>query len=123
MSLLAPGHLQYTLAAVLLLVGLYGMLVNTNLARKLMAMNVLQVAVIVFFLSLAVRTGGTPPIEIEHAPSNTEVNYANPLPHALMLTAIVVSVTTTGVALALLIRIHRRFETLDEVELISRMVD
>jgi multicomponent Na+:H+ antiporter subunit C len=126
MSLVAWGQLQYVLSAVLLLVGLYGMLVKTNLVRKLMAMNVMQVGVIVFFVSLAVRAGGGPPIEIEqHAPdaAATAVAYANPLPHALMLTAIVVSVSTTGVALALLIRIHRRFGTLDEAELLDRLVE
>ena len=109
------------LAALLLLIGLYGMLVRPNLVRKLMAMNVMQVGVIVFFVSLAMRAGGTPPIEIEHQVAGTDVAYANPLPHALMLTAIVVSVSTTGVALALLIRIHRRFDTLDEAEVLDRL--
>ena len=123
MDVIVGVQSQYLLAAVLLLVGLYGILVKTNLARKLMAMNVMQVAVIVFFISLAVRTGGTPPIEIEHTPPEpeTEIAYANPLPHALMLTAIVVSVSTTGVALALLVRIHRRFDTFDETELLDRL--
>ena len=121
MSLIVWGQLQYALAAALLLVGLYGMRVKTNFVRKLMAMNVMQVGGIVFFVSLAVRAGGTPPIEIEHQAAGTDVAYANPLPHALMLTAIVVSVSTTGVALALLIRIHRRFDTLDEAELLDRL--
>ena len=121
MSLVAWGQLPYGLAAVLLLVGLYGMLAKTHLVRKLMAMNVMQVGIIVFFVSLAVRSGGVPPIEIEHEPAHADVVYANPLPHALMLTAIVVSVSTTGVALALLIRIHRRFDTLDEAELLERL--
>ena len=120
MSQFGAGQSQYALAAVLLLIGVYGMLVKTNFARKLMAMNVMQVAVIVFFISLAVRTGGTPPIEIE-VEHEVAPAYANPLPHALMLTAIVVSVSTTGVALALLIRIHRRFNTLDESELLDRL--
>ncbi len=121
MSLIVWGQVQYVLAAVLLLIGLYGMLVKTNLVRKLMAMNVMQVGVIVFFVSLAVRAGGTPPIKLEHQAARTDVAYANPLPHALMLTAIVVSVSTTGVALALLIRIYRRFDTLDEAELLDRL--
>ena len=121
MNLIAWGQLQYALSAVLLLVGLYGMLVQTNFVRKLMAMNVMQVGVIVLFVSLAVRTGGTPPIEIEDQAAQTDGVYANPLPHALMLTAIVVSVSTTGVALALLIRIHRRFDTVDEAELLDRL--
>ncbi len=121
MTLFDWGHVQYLLAAVLLLIGLYGMLVKTNFARKLMAMNVMQVAVIAFFILLAVRTDGTPPIELDHVESGTDAAYANPLPHALMLTAIVVSVSTTGVALALLVRVHRRFRTLDESELLHRL--
>ena len=121
MSVLAPGQLQYALAALLMLTGLYGMLAKTNLARKLMAMNVMQVAVIVFFIALAVRSGGSPPIEMERAAIQMEPAYANPLPHALMLTAIVVSVSTTGVALALLVRLHRRFGTLDESKLLDRL--
>ena len=113
------GHIHYGLAAVLLLIGLYGMLLKPNLVRKLMAMNILQVAVIVFFIALAAKTGGTAPIEVSGLERVTD--YINPLPHALMLTAIVVSVSTTGVALALLIRIYRHYGTLEEPELLERM--
>ncbi len=115
------GHMNYWLAALLLLVGLHGMLLRTNLVKKLMAMNVLQVAVIMFFISLAVKTGGTPPIEVEGSPHLPVSAYINPLPHTLMLTAIVVSVSTTGVALALLIRIYRRYGSLEEPEILERM--
>ncbi len=117
------GHLNYGLAALLLMIGLHGMLVRPNLVKKLMAMNVMQVAVIMFFISLAVKTGGTPPIEIydpNHGTPNPS-DYINPLPHALMLTAIVVGVSTTGVALALLIRIYRHYGTLEEPEILERM--
>jgi len=113
------GQINYVLAALLLLIGLHGMLIRPNLVRKLMAMNILQVAVIMFFIALADKTGATAPIEVEglHGASA----YINPLPHALMLTAIVVGVSTTGVALALLIRIYRHFGTLEEPELLERM--
>ena len=113
------GFLNYWLAAVLLLIGLYGMLARHNLVKKLMAMNILQVAVILFFVALAEKTGATAPIEVKGL---YDVGaYVNPLPHALMLTAIVVGVSTTGVALALLIRIHRHFGTLEEPEILERM--
>ena len=113
------NHMNYSLAALLLLIGLYGMLMRSNLIKKLMAMNILQVAVIMFFITLADKTGATAPIELQGV---TAVDaYINPLPHALMLTAIVVGVSTTGVALALLIRIHRHYGTLEEPELIERM--
>ena len=115
------GQLHYWLSAALLLIGLYGMLVKPNLVRKLMAMNILQVAVIMFFISVAAKSGATVPIAVEGDDARVATEYVNPLPHALMLTAIVVSVSTTGVALALLIRIHRRYGTLNEVELLEKL--
>lgn len=113
------GHVHYWLAALLLLIGLYGMLAQSNLIRKLMAMNILQVAVILFFIALAYKVDGTAPIEVTGLVQPTA--YVNPLPHALMLTAIVVGVSTTGVALALLIRISHYYDTLEEPELLARM--
>ncbi len=115
------GQLHYWLSAALLLIGLYGMLAKPNLVRKLMAMNILQVAVIIFFISVAAKSGATVPIAVEGDEARVATAYVNPLPHALMLTAIVVSVSTTGVALALLIRIHRRYGTLNEVELLEKL--
>lgn len=121
MTVAVWGQLAYWLSTALLLLGLYGMLAKPNLVRKLMAMNILQVAVIMFFITLAAKSGATAPIAIEASGPPAAIAYANPLPHTLMLTAIVVSVSTTGVALALLIRIHRRYGTLDEVELLAKM--
>ena len=115
------GHVHYWLSAVLLLIGLQGMLVRTHLVRKLMAMNVMQVAVIVFFVALSAKSGATAPVAVHHDAPLSADEYINPLPHALMLTAIVVSVSTTGVALALLIRVHRRYGTLEEPELLERL--
>jgi multicomponent Na+:H+ antiporter subunit C len=115
------GHLNYWLAALLLLIGLHGMLLRNNLIKKLMAMNVLQVAVIMFFISLAVKRGATAPIEVHGV--TAVAAYINPLPHALMLTAIVVGVSTKGVALALLVRIYRHYGTLEESELLERMAE
>ncbi|GIX46778.1 MAG: Na+/H+ antiporter subunit C [Candidatus Tectimicrobiota bacterium] len=114
------SHLNYWLAALLLLTGLHGMLLRPHLVKKLMAMNLMQVAVIVFFISLAAKAGGVPPIALEaaHLPASA---YVNPLPHALMLTAIVVSLSTTGVALALLLRIYRRCGTLEEPEILESL--
>lgn len=108
----------YWLIIILFMVGPYGMIFGNNLLKKLMAMNVMQVAVIIFFLVLGQKTGATIPIETS-ALSEVE-NYINPLPHALMLTAIVVSLATTGVALAILTRIQRGYKTLKENELLRR---
>lgn len=115
------SSLDYALAALLFLVGVYGMLARPHLVRKLMAMNILQVAVIVFFILIGYKSGATPPIARYGDIAPQARDYINPLPHTLMLTAIVVSVSTTGVALSLLIRIYRRFGTLDETKLIEKL--
>lgn len=117
----APAHMHYWLSGALLLIGIYGMLVPSNLVRKLMGMNILQTAVIVFFISLAAKTDGRLPLTASGGPPPAALAYINPLPHALMLTAIVVGVGTTGVALALIIRIQRAFGTLDERELLAKL--
>lgn len=115
------GWVNYWGCAVLLLIGLHGMLARPNLMRKLMAMNVFQVAVILFYLTLAEKTGATAPVLLHGAHGAAAADYVNPLPHALMLTAIVVGVSVTGVGLALLVAIHRRWGTIDESELLARM--
>ncbi|MCK6553191.1 cation:proton antiporter subunit C [Candidatus Binatia bacterium] len=110
----------YVLTVLMLLIGLHGMLVKRNLMKKLIGMNIFQGAIILFFIVYGYKTGGTVPVldpEIGADPTR----YDNPIPHGLMLTAIVVSVATTGVALALLMRIYRAFGTIDEAELLERM--
>mgnify|MGYP006116268915 FL=1 len=114
-------HAEYWLAALLFLWGVYGVLASNHLLRKLMAMNIMQVGVIVFFIALAAKSGATAPVVVDVDQSIQASGYVNPLPHALMLTAIVVSVSTTGVALALLIRIQRRYGTLQETTLLERL--
>ena len=115
------GTAEYFLTIVLLLVGLYGIVARQHFLRKLMAMNILQVAVIVFFIALSAKSGAIVPVVIEDGHEINVASYVNPLPHALMLTAIVVSVSTTGVALALLIRIRRRYGTLSETILLAKL--
>lgn len=104
----------YFLTLVLLGLGLAGIIVCNNYMKKLICMNIMQVAVIFFFLCLGEKDGGTIPVAMDtiiHAS-----DYINPLPHGLMLTAIVVSLGTTGVGLALLTRIWERYGTLEEDE-------
>jgi len=112
---------NYWGVAILLLVGLHGMLARPNLMRKLMAMNIFQVAVILFYLSFAEKTGASTPVAPHGLLHPLAADFINPLPHALMLTAIVVGVGTTGVGLALLVSIYRRYETLEEPELLEKM--
>lgn len=112
----------YVCTVLLLAVGLYGMVMKQNLVKKLVGMNIFQGAIILFFIQQAYKHGGTVPIHDATFGHHSE-HYINPLPHGLMLTAIVVSVATTGVALALLVLIHRRYGTLNEGELLRRLRD
>lgn len=112
----------YTLVMILFFLGVYGMVLSKNYMKKLMAMNVMQVAVIFFFLCLGQKEGGMIPIfDPVFDPAVTDAaSYINPLPHCLMLTAIVVSLGTTGVAIALLMRIKEVYGSVEEVEVIRR---
>jgi multicomponent Na+:H+ antiporter subunit C len=116
---LAPRW-PYVCSVVLMLIGLYGMLGKRNLVKKLIGLNIFQTAIILFFIVQAYKTGASVPIWDAEIGTSADA-YVNPIPHGLMLTAIVVSVATTGVALALLIRIQRNFGTLDEPELLDAM--
>ena len=108
----------YSLVLILLFLGMSGMIVSNNYMKKMMAMNVMQVAVIFFFLCFAQKEGGMIPI-LDGITTNPDL-YINPLPHALMLTAIVVSLGTTGVAIALLMRIKETFGSVEEDEILGR---
>lgn len=108
----------YSLVMILFFLGVYGMVFAKNYMKKLMAMNVMQVAVIYFYLCFAQKDGGIIPI-LNGVTTDPNV-YINPLPHGLMLTAIVVSLGTTGVALALLMRIKEIYGSVEEVEVLRR---
>ena len=108
----------YSLVMILFFLGVYGMVFSRNYMKKLMAMNVMQVAVIYFYLCLAQKDGGMLPVL--NGITNNPDAYINPLPHGLMLTAIVVSLGTTGVALALLMRIKEMFGSVEEDEILRR---
>lgn len=108
----------YSLVLILLFLGLYGMIVSNNYMKKMMAMNVMQVAVIFFYLCFAQKDGGMIPI-LNGITTDPDL-YINPLPHALMLTAIVVSLGTSGVALALLMRIKETFGSVEEDDILRR---
>jgi multicomponent Na+:H+ antiporter subunit C len=111
----------YWLCFLLQSLGLYGMLAKRNLVKKVVGMSIFQSSIILFFVITAYKDGGTVPVVTAATGSAGATVYINPLPHALMLTAIVVSVATIGVAFALLIRIYDGFGTLDEEILKERM--
>ena len=118
------GKFNYWVYIILMMIGFYAMIAKSNLVKKLVGMNIFQTAIILFFISIGSKKGATIPIiQDGHGDAvNQAVNvaqYMNPLPHVLMLTAIVVMVSTFGVALALIIMIFRRYKTLEEDEILE----
>jgi multicomponent Na+:H+ antiporter subunit C len=109
----------YWIAIALLMLGLYTMIGHRNLTKKVIGMSIFQTAIILFFLVLSIKRGGSLPI-VPYGPVDAR-QFVNPLPHALMLTAIVVMVATSGVALAILIRLHALYGTLEEDVLAERI--
>ena len=118
---------NYWVYITLMMIGLYGIITKKNMVKKIIGMNILQTAVILFFISIGAKKNATIPIiEHTHDGSHTAIaatHYINPLPHVLMLTAIVVAVATLGVALTLVIRIHQQYHTLEEDEILKRVQD
>jgi multicomponent Na+:H+ antiporter subunit C len=114
---LLMGKFNYWMYIILMMIGFYAMMGKRNLVKKLIGMNIFQTAIILFYISIGVKKGGTLPVYMEELPQ--AIHYVNPLPHVLMLTAIVVCVSTTGVALAVLLMIYRRYQTLEENEILK----
>ncbi|HIE07829.1 MAG TPA: NADH-quinone oxidoreductase subunit J [Desulfarculaceae bacterium] len=118
---------NFWIYVILMMIGLYAMMGKRNLVKKLIGMNIFQTSIILLFVSAGVKKGGaTVPIlrHSDYGPEHAEhlirvADYLNPLPHVLMLTAIVVSIATTGVALATLILIYKRYNTLEEDEIMA----
>ncbi len=115
------GYYAYLFLVALFCIGLYGMMVKRNLMKKVMGMSMVQSAVILFWIVSAFKEGATVTIADPFLDVNNPDLYLNPLPHTLMLTAIVVAVVTLGVSFALLIVIYRRYQTLEEPLLLEKM--
>jgi multicomponent Na+:H+ antiporter subunit C len=115
------GHYAYWFIFALMIVGLYGMLFKQNMVKKTIGLSIFQASVVLFFVSIASKWNATVPVKSDQFPVENVANYLNPLPHTLMLTAIVVGVATLGVAFTLLITIYNRFGTLDEQEVIEKV--
>ena len=92
--------------------GFYMVISQHNLIKKIVGLNIFQVSVFVFYISMAKVKGGTAPILLD----GFEI-YSNPLPHVLILTAIVVGVSTSALALALTVRIKDTYDTIEEDEI------
>lgn len=119
------GHFNYWIYILLMMVGLYAAVAKRNLVKKLLGLSLFQTGIFIFYISTSVilLTDGhfaTVPILPEHAEPGAEaIVYANPLPHVLILTAIVVSVSTMAVALAIVVNIKREFGTIEADELLE----
>ncbi len=107
-----PGLYNYWVVIVLMMVGFYIVIAHDNLIKKVVGLNIFQVSVFVFYISMAKVQGGTAPI----LDAGIET-YSNPLPHVLILTAIVVGVATTALALALVVRIRNAYGTIEDDEI------
>ena len=110
------GLWNYWAFVVMMMTGLYIVMSRENLIKKMMGINIFQVSVILFYISMGKVEGGTPPIIMEGA---QKVIYSNPLPHVLMLTAIVVGVATTAVGLSLAVRIGEAYGSLEERDIVD----
>ncbi len=115
------GHYAYWLTIILLCIGLYGILFKKNLVKKTIGLTILQVSVVLFWVSIGSKWDATVPVRDPGISTAEVANYLNPLPHTLMLTAIVVGVATLGVAFALLIATYNRYKTLDEEEILEQI--
>ncbi len=109
------GLYNYWIVIFLMMTGFYMVIARTNLVKKMAGLFVFQTSVFILFISMANVKGGTAPILVEGVST-----YSNPLPHVLILTAIVVGVATTALGLALVVRINEAYGTIDEDEIHSR---
>ncbi|MCH7864968.1 MAG: cation:proton antiporter subunit C [Proteobacteria bacterium] len=106
------GLLNYWIIVVLMMTGFYIVIAHDNLVKKIVGLNIFQVSVFLFYITMAKIKGGTAPILAEGI-----TTYSNPLPHVLILTAIVVGVATTSLGLALVVRIRDAYGTVEDNEI------
>lgn len=110
-----PGLVNYWIAIIILVCGLIIVIDSRNMVKKIIGLNIFQSAVFLFFISIGKISGGSAPIL-----DKITTIYSNPLPHVLILTAIVVGVATTAVALALVVRIRQAYGTIYEDEIADK---
>lgn len=109
------GLYNYWIVVVLMMTGFYVVISRGNLIKKVVGLNIFQTSVFILYISMGKVIGGTAPIIIPGA-----TVYSNPLPHVLILTAIVVGVATTALGLALIVRIKEAFGTVEESEILQQ---
>lgn len=116
MNVLSPliDNFNYFIIIFLMVSGLYVVVARGNMVKKLVGLSLFQTSVYLLYLSPGKILGGTPPIIDE----NFQI-YSNPLPHVLILTAIVVGVATLALGLALVLRINEEYGTIEEDEIFA----
>lgn len=107
-----PGLYDYWIVIALMMAGLYVVIARTNLVKQMVGLGIFQASVFIFYIAMGKVTGGTAPIIAEGVE-----RYSNPLPHVLILTAIVVGVATLAVGLSLIVRINEAHGTIEEDEI------
>ncbi len=120
---LIVANANYWSYIILMMIGVYAMISKNNLIKKIIGMSIFQTAIILFYVSTAYKRGASIPI-IAHGSGHGDVvasHYINPLPHVLMLTAIVVGVATLGVALALAMKVYKQYDTVEEDEINNKI--
>ena len=111
------SHAPYIVCMAIICLGLYTITSNSNYFKKLMGLTVLQSGTILFFIAFAKVHNGQIPILNCLEPNCDSTLFVNPLPHVLMLTAIVVGIATLALGLALIIRTNEEYRTIEEIEL------
>jgi multicomponent Na+:H+ antiporter subunit C len=120
------GLINYWMVVALLVTGLYVVMARQNLVKKILGLSIFQSAVIIFFVTLGKVRGGTAPIftaeDLRHLADGEPLAtvYSNPVPHVLMLTAIVVGIATVALALALVTRIYEAYGSIEERDILRR---
>ena len=111
------GRLNYWFFIFLMMTGLYIVIAKSNLMKKIVGLNIFQTSVFMLYISIGKVSGGTAPIFPMDMKVDPNLAYSNPLPHVLILTAIVVGVATTSLGLALMVRIRENYYTIEEHEI------
>jgi len=113
------GQWNYYLVIALMMIGFYAVIARGNMVKKIVGLNIFQTSVFMLYISMGKVANGTAPI-LTGEPSTV---YSNPLPHVLILTAIVVGVSTTAVGYALIIRIQESFGSIEDDDIIAMLDD
>ena len=106
---------NYLIVICLMMGGLFVVISQNNMVKKLVGLAIFQTSVFLFYITVGKVAGGTAPILMK----SSDVAYSNPLPHVLILTAIVVGVATTALGLALVLRIHAAFGSIEDDEVLA----